>query len=121
VLTVEQLDALFRDNRPDAHAKLTNKTVMIKGIVEKVIIRDHIDVRYILLNGAGKKVSWPVRCTFDKENISLMSRLTEGQEVNVRGRYDSYGKNIIFKDCVPSRRFRPPDAAGLGDVKSEHS
>jgi hypothetical protein len=100
VLTVDELDALYKANRLAAHAKLAGKTIVIKGFVEKVFIRDHIDVRYIVLTGARKKVVWPVRCTFAKENISQMNRLSEGQEVNLRGKYDSYGKNIIFKDCA---------------------
>jgi hypothetical protein len=100
VLSVDELDALFKANRLGAHARLANKTIVVKGLVEKVFIRDHIDVRYIVLTGAGKKVLWPVRCTFGKESIPQMNRLEEGQEVALRGRYDSYGKNIIFKDCV---------------------
>ncbi len=100
VLSVDELDALFKADRLGAHEKLSGKTVVIKGFVEKVFIRDHIDVRYIVLTGARKKVIWPVRCTFGKENVSQMSRLNNGQEVSVRGKYDSYGKNIIFKDCV---------------------
>ncbi len=100
VLSVDELDALFKANRLGAHARLTNKTIVVKGFVEKVFIRDHIDVRYIVLTGARKKVLWPVRCTFGKESIPQMNRLDEGQEVALRGRYDSYGKNIIFKECV---------------------
>jgi hypothetical protein len=101
-LTADELDALYKENRLAAHAKLTNKTIRIKGFVEKVFIRDHIDVRYIVLTGARKKVVWPVRCTFSKESVSTMSRLVAGQEVTLLGKYDSYGKNIIFKDCVLS-------------------
>jgi len=100
VLSVDELDALFKSDRAGAHAKLSGKTVVIKGLVDKVFIRDHIDVRYIVLTGARNKVLWPVRCTFNKESVSPMSRLSEGQEVNIRGKYDSYGKNIIFKECV---------------------
>ncbi len=100
VLSVDQLDALYAANRLGVHSKLLNKTIVVTGFVEKVFIRDHIDVRYIVLTGARKNVTWPVRCNFDKESISRMERLTEGQEVSLRGRYDGYGKNIIFKECV---------------------
>ncbi len=99
-MTVDELDAIYKDNRLAAHTKLTDKTIRIKGFVEKVFIRDHIDVRYVVLTSSRKKVVWPVRCTFSKENISAMSRLAAGQEVTLLGKYDSYGKNIIFKDCV---------------------
>jgi hypothetical protein len=99
-LSVDELDALYKANRMGAHTKLTKKTIVIKGFVEKVFIRDHIDVRYIVLTGARKKVLWPVRCTFGKESVPQMNRLSEGQEVTISGKYDSYGKNIIFKECT---------------------
>ena len=100
LLTVDELDALYKADRLAAHSRLTGKTISIRGFVEKVFIRDHIDVRYIMLTGVNKKVVWPVRCTFNKENVIPMSRLAEGHEVTVRGKYDSYGRNIIFKDCA---------------------
>jgi hypothetical protein len=100
VLSVDELDALYKANRLGANAKLAGKTIVITGFVEKVFIRDHIDVRYIVLTGARKNVEWPVRCTFGKESVSQMERLAEGQEVTLRGKYDSFGKNIIFKECV---------------------
>jgi hypothetical protein len=43
---------------------------------------------------------WSLRCTFDKDESSKLNRLSEGQAVAVRCKYDSYSKNIIFKDCV---------------------
>jgi hypothetical protein len=99
VLTVDEMDALYKADRTAAHARLAGKTIVIKGFVEKVFIRDHIDVRYVVLTGASKRVVWPVRCTFARETVMQMSRLSEGQEVALRGKYDSYSKNIIFKDC----------------------
>jgi hypothetical protein len=102
LLTVDQLDALYKADRLAAHARLSGKTILVRGFVEKVFIRDHIDVRYLVLTGVNKKVVWPVRCTFTQENVPQMGRLTEGQEVTLRGKYDSYSKNIIFKDCVLS-------------------
>jgi hypothetical protein len=102
-ISVDVLDALFRENKVTAHTGLKDKTMNITGIVEKVFIRDHIDVRYVVLRGSQKKLLWPVRCTFSKEVLSEMHRLNEGQEVTMQGKYDSYGKNIIFKDCVLTR------------------
>jgi exonuclease VII large subunit len=68
--------------------------------VEKVFVREHLEIRYIVLTGTQKRMVWSIRCTFDKESSSKLTRLNEGQEVVVRGKYDGYGKNIIFKDCV---------------------
>jgi hypothetical protein len=99
-VSVDQMEALYRADKVGAHTKFLGKTVVIRGLVERVFVREHLEIRYIVLTGAGKKVLWSVRCTFDKENSSQLSRLNEGQEVAVRGKYDGYGKNIIFKECV---------------------
>jgi hypothetical protein len=97
-ISVDELDALFRTEKVGAHASLTNKTLAIRGLVDKVFIRDHLDVRYIILTGA-KKALWNVRCSFDQKSLAQLSRLEEGQAVVVSGKYDGYGKNIILKDC----------------------
>ena len=97
-LTIDQIDALFRADNIGANAALKDKTLVIKGIVNKVFIRDHLDVRYLILNGARKGI-WSARCGFEKESSADMGRLTEGQAVALRGKYDGYSKNIIFKNC----------------------
>ena len=99
-ITVDHLDALYRANRTAAHARLTGKVLSVKGLIERVVIRDHLDVRYVLLKGARKTNAWNVRGSFEREHNSEMGRLTEGQAVTVRGRYDGSSKNILFKDCV---------------------
>jgi ribosomal protein L37E len=99
-VTADQLDALFRSDKSGAHSKLAEKTLVIRGVVEKVFVREHLEIRYIILTGTSKKMVWSLRCTFDKEESSKLTRLSEGQEVAVRGKYDGYSKNIIFKDCV---------------------
>jgi hypothetical protein len=99
-ITVEQLDALYRANKTAAHARLTGKTLTVKGLAAKVFIRDNIDVRYIILQGAGKGGVWSARCTFNRESASQFSRLNEGETVSVSGSYDGYSKNILFKDCI---------------------
>ena len=68
--------------------------------MDKVFVRDHLEIRYVILTGAGKSGVWNVRCMFGKESTSGLRRLDEGQTVSVRGKYDGYSKNIIMKDCV---------------------
>lgn len=98
-LTIDQIDALFRADNIGANEALKDKTIVIKGLVNKVFIRDHLDIRYLILTGAGR-VIWSARCGFDKENAGPMSRLSEGQAAALRGKYEGYGKNIIFKECT---------------------
>jgi len=97
-ITADDLDALFRADKSGANMKLNGKTIVLKGMVEKVFIREHLDIRYIVITGK-KKLVWSSRCTFNKEDSGKASRLAENTEVAVRGKYDGYGKNIIFKDC----------------------
>jgi len=99
-VTTDQLDTLFRSDKSGAHSKLAEKTLLIKGVVGKVFVREHLEIRYIILTGSDKKMIWSLRCSFDKEESSKLTRLNEGQEVTIRGKYDGYSKNIIFKDCV---------------------
>ena len=98
-LSIDQIDGLFRADNVGTNAALKDKTVVLKGTVSKVFIRDHLDIRYLILTGAGR-VIWSARCGFGKESVSNFSRLNEGQAVTLRARYDGYGKNIIFKDCT---------------------
>jgi hypothetical protein len=98
-LTIDQIDALFRADNVGTNAALKDKTLVIKGIVNKVFIRDHLDIRYMILTGTRKGI-WSARCGFEKESVSQMSRLSEGQAVALRGKYDGYSKNIIFKGCT---------------------
>ncbi len=99
-IAVEQIDAIFKTQQEAANAAFTGKTFIIQGIVEKVFIRDHLDIRYILLTGIMKGITWSLRCTFERENAKALTGLQEGQAVKIQGTYDSVGKNIIFKDCA---------------------
>jgi hypothetical protein len=98
-ITADELDMFFRTEKTGINSKLTGKLLVIRGFVEKVFVREHLDIRYIVLTGSQKKMVWSIRCTFSKEEAIRVTRLKEGQEIMVRAKYDGYGKNIIFKDC----------------------
>lgn len=98
-LTTEEIDLLFRRDKEGTDDGLTGKTIVIRGVVDKIFVRDHLDIRYIMLTNAKKNMNWNLRCTFNKEESSKLSRIQEGKEALVRGTYEGYSKNIIFKDC----------------------
>ena len=98
-ITADQMDTLYRVEKAGAHSKFTGKTLVIKGVVEKVFVREHLDIRYIMLTGSRQKAAWSIRCTFGPGSSSRLTGLNEGQEIVVRGKYEGYSKNIIFKDC----------------------
>jgi hypothetical protein len=98
-ITVDQLNTLFKAEKSNANARFKDKVVIVKGLVEKVFVREHLEIRYIVMTGARKKDLWSVRCSFEKEGATGLNRLNEGEEASVRGTYDGFGKNIIFKNC----------------------
>ena len=99
-VTVEELNSAYEANRMAAEAKFTNKILRVTGAVDKIVVRDHLDIRYILLAIAGKKGVWNVRCTFGKEHVSQLRQLATGQTVTVQGKYNGYERNILIGDCV---------------------
>jgi hypothetical protein len=101
-ISVDQLNVLFQSDSAGTNAKLRDKVLTISGIVEKVFVRDHLDIRYIMMTGTRKPTIWKFRCSFGKESVPQISRLAEGQPVVVQGKYDGYSKNVILKDCILS-------------------
>lgn len=99
-ISVDELNAVYQSDSKGANTRLRDRTLTITGRVEKVFVREHLDIRYVMLTGNGRPVVWKVRCVFTKEGASRLNQLAEGERVAVRGKYDGYSKNIIFKDCV---------------------
>ena len=102
-VTVDELNSAFNADRAAVNAKLMNKTLKVTGTVDKIFVREHLDIQYIVLTGAGKQETRNVRCTFGREHSPQLTRLTAGQTVMVQGKYDGYERNIILKDCVLAR------------------
>ena len=99
-VTVEELDASYQTDRIAADAGNQNKVLTLSGVVDKVVVNESHEIYYCILSGAGGKVLWNIRCTFDKRNGAELKRLARGQAAVVQGKYDGYSKNIILKDCV---------------------
>jgi len=99
-VTVEQLAAAFNADKAATNARLLNQTLKVTGTADKIFVREHLDIQYILLTGEKTRNTLNVRCTFGREHASQLTRLTAGQTVTVQGKYDGYEKNIILKDCL---------------------
>ncbi|MFC2001161.1 hypothetical protein ACFLUZ_01500 [Chloroflexota bacterium] len=99
-VTVEELGSAYKADRVAADAKYTNKTLKVTGVVAKVIVKDALDIHYILLTSAGREELWNVRGTFARQYGPELNRLTTGQTVTALGKYDGYERNILLKDCI---------------------
>ncbi|MFC1911933.1 hypothetical protein ACFLXG_02090 [Chloroflexota bacterium] len=100
VITVAQLNAMYSADKAAANAKLADKTLRITGVVEKVVVREHLGIQYMLLASSGGRGQWNVRCTFDETHGSKLKKLTQGEPATVQGEYASYERNIILKNCA---------------------
>ncbi|MFQ5997426.1 MAG: hypothetical protein ACE5KP_07385, partial [Dehalococcoidales bacterium] len=99
-VTVDELSSSFNRDKAAANSKLLNKILNVTGMVDKIFVKDHLDIYYILLTSNAKQEIWNVRCTFGREQIPQLTRLATGQTVTVQGKYDSYERNIILKECT---------------------
>jgi len=98
--TVEQLNSAYQADKITANKKLTNNILKVTGVIDKIVVREHLDIRYILLTSAEKRALMNVRCTFEKKYGAQLNQLETGQTVTVQGKYDGYERNIIMKECV---------------------
>ncbi len=99
-ITVAQLNSMYNADRSAANAKLANKALKITGVVKKVVLREHLDIRYMLLARSGNHGHWNVRCTFGEKHGSKLKGLIPGEIATVQGEYDGYERNIILKNCA---------------------
>lgn len=97
--TVDELNSAFNADKVTTNARLTGKTLAITGAVDKIVVREHLDIQYILLTSPTKG-QWNVRCTFDKQHALQLKRLTERDMVTIQGQYGGYERNIIMRDCA---------------------
>lgn len=98
-MTVSDLNQLFRADRSAANTQLSDKTLRVVGVLEKVVYREVLDTAYIMLI-SPEKGEWNVRCVFDKKFGPQLMRLGEKNTVIVQGAYAGCERNIILKDCV---------------------
>ena len=99
-VTVEEISSAYQADRFAANAKFTNQVLRVNGEVLKAVVRDHLEIRYVILTGKNKKGAWSVRCTFSKERSAELKQLTPGQTVTIQGMYDGYERHILMRDCA---------------------
>lgn len=99
-VTTEEISLAFQADRATAHGKLANRAVRVTGIIDKVFVKEHLDIQYIILTTSEKLDLFNVRCTFDKKLAYQLRRLAPGEKVTAQGKYSGAEKNVILKDCV---------------------
>ena len=98
--SVAQLNATFRQDKAGTNAKLKDSILQVTGVVDKIVLREHLDIQYLLLSSGSNQDRFNVRCTFGSQQGAVLRRLTEGESVTVKGSYGGYERNIMLKDCA---------------------
>lgn len=99
-LTVKDLLSAYEADGEAADAKFANKILKVKGVVDRIEAKNILDIYYITLTSAEKKLLQNVRCMFDKKYGPELNQLTKGQTVTVQGKYDGSIINMRIIDCV---------------------
>ncbi len=99
-LTVEELLSAYETEGVAADTRLANKILKVTGIVERIEVKDTLDICYINLSSAARDLLQNVRCVFDKQHGPELDQLTTGQTVTVQGKYDGSIMDICMRDCV---------------------
>ena len=98
--SVAQLNATFRQDKAGTNAKLKDSVLQVTGVVDKIVLREHLDIQYLLLSSGSNQDRFNVRCTFGSQQGAVLRRLTEGESVTVKGSYGGYERNIMLRDCA---------------------
>jgi len=99
-VTIEELISAYEADGVAADAKFTDKILNVTGVVARIEINEVLDVHYIVLASADKRLLQSIRCVFEKKHEPELSKLTRGQTVTVQGKYDGSIIDIRLKDCV---------------------
>lgn len=99
-LTVEELLSAYEVDGVAADTKFVSKTLKITGVVDRIEIKDTLDIHYIFLTGAETKLLQNVQCKFNRQYAPELSQLTTGQTTTVQGTYDGSIVNLRMRDCM---------------------
>lgn len=96
----EQLLEVFKIDSGVADAACKEKTLRIKGSIEKIYTEDTANP-YVVLGSPDTAVTQKVQCVFEPKYLPVISRMIAGQKVTVLGKYDGYVTDIRLIDCMP--------------------
>lgn len=99
-ITVEELLKAYENDIESAEKKYGNRTLKIKGVVDRIEVKDNLDIYYMILSNPERNLQQAVRCVFNKKNGAELNKLTPGQEVTVQGKYDGSIVDIRMGNCV---------------------
>ncbi|MFC1982095.1 hypothetical protein ACFLUN_01290 [Chloroflexota bacterium] len=99
-IAVEELLSAYETEGADADKRFSDKILKVTGVVDRIEVKDRLDIYYMNLGSAEKNYLQHLRCVFNRYNSSDLNQLEAGQTVTVQGRYDGSIMDICMRDCV---------------------
>jgi len=99
-ITVEELLSAYETEGAAADTKFVNKILRVTGVVDRIEVKENLNIYYITLGSTGKNLLQSVRCVFDEKYSSELSQLVPGQTVTVQGKYAGSIMDICMRDCI---------------------
>ncbi|MFC1893981.1 hypothetical protein ACFLYR_08210 [Chloroflexota bacterium] len=99
-ITFDELLAVYAIDQAAADERFGKKILKITGIVNRIEVKDYLDLDYINLTSAERNIFDHVRCFFDKKHGLELNQLIKGQKVTVQGTYDGSAISMRLKGCV---------------------
>ena len=99
-ITVAELLAAYEADGVAADARFGNKILKITGIIDKINVKDALNIYSVTLNSPKKSLLLAgVRCVFDRNYGHALNKLSMGQTVTVQGKYTGSMIDISLRDC----------------------
>ena len=99
-VTVAELLYAYESDGEAADARFADKILRVTGVVDRIEVKDTLDINYITLTTTETNLLQNVRCTFDKKYGPELNQLAPGQMATVQGKYDGSIIDISLRDCV---------------------
>jgi len=99
-VSVEEFVSAYEADEETADARFGNKILKVTGLVDRIEVKDILDIHYITLSSAEKNLLQNVRCMFDKGHGEELNELTKGETVTVQGKFDGSIVELRIRDCV---------------------
>ncbi|MFC2016416.1 hypothetical protein ACFLUF_01755, partial [Chloroflexota bacterium] len=99
-IAAEELLSAYEVDGVAADAKFANKILKVTGVVDRIEVKDILDIYYINLTSTERNLLQDLRCVFDKKHGPDLRRLSLGETVTVQGKYDGTIMDIRMRDCT---------------------
>ena len=98
-VTVDELLTAYEENEGTASERFGNKIIKMSGVVDRIEVKDSLDIYFITIASTEKAQIQVVRCIFDRKHAKTLTKLRAGQTVTVQGKYTGSIVDLRMGSC----------------------